>query len=231
MRDLKLAINNPKYIAFNKFAQVASALGSSKRLEILEHLAQGERSIDVLAQLLGSTLANTSQHLKRLREAGLVSSRKVGKFVFCRLSGDSVIDLISALQRTSEEHVAEVKDVVSGYFSKCDDLEALSRKELTERLKQGAVTVLDVRTEDEFNIAHIPGAINIPIQQLSARLSEIPEEQEVIAYCRGAYCVFAYEAVLLLRNNGINARRLESGYPEWKADGLPIEQSSSDRFM
>jgi ArsR family transcriptional regulator len=213
--------NSPKNIVFENFAQVASALSSSKRLELLEHLAQGERSVDVLAQLLGSTLANTSQHLKRLRAAGLVSSSKKGKYVFCRLSGDSVIDLISALKRTSEDHVAEVKEVVSNYFNKCDNMEALSRRQLIERLKDGTVIILDVRPEDEFNMAHIPGAINIPIKQLSDRLTEIPDEQEVIAYCRGAYCMFAYEAVLLLRKNGIKARRLEDGYPEWKADGFP----------
>jgi ArsR family transcriptional regulator len=222
--------NSPKNILFDKFAQVASALGSSKRLELLEHLAQGERSIDVLAQLLGSTLANTSQHLKCLRVAGLVSSRKKGKYVFCRLSGDTVIDLISALQRTSEEHVAEVKEIVFSYFNKCDEMETLSRQQLIERLEGGFVTILDVRPEDEFNMAHIPGAINIPIKQLSERLSEIPDEQEVIAYCRGAYCVFAYEAVLLLRKKGIKARRLEDGYPEWKADGFPTVSGTPEQL-
>jgi ArsR family transcriptional regulator len=216
---------------FDKFAQVASALGNSKRIEILEHLAQGERSIDVIAQLLGSTLANTSQHLKRLRAAGLVSSSKKGKYVFCRLSGDSVIDLMSALQHTSEEHVAEVKETVSSYFNKCDDMEALSRQQLIERLVRGTVTILDVRPEDEFNMAHIPGAINIPIKQLSERLSEISGEQEVIAYCRGAYCIFAYEAVLLLRKKGIKARRLEDGYPEWKADGFPIVSGKPEQIV
>ena len=206
---------------FDKFAQVAKALGSSKRLEILEHLAQGQRSVDVLAQLLGSTLANTSQHLKCLRAAGMVVSKKEGKYVFCRLSGDSVIDLMSALQRTSEEHVAEVQEIVSSYFSKCDNMEALSRQQLVERIGSGLVTILDVRPANEFNMAHIPGAINIPLKQLSDRLSELPEEQEVIAYCRGAYCVFAFEAVALLRQKGFQARRLEDGYPEWKADGFP----------
>ena len=231
LKEEKVLNNSPKNIVFDKFAQVASALSSSRRLEILEHLAQGERSVDILAQLLGLTLANTSQHLKRLRAAGLVSSRKHGKYVFCKLSGDAVIDLISALQRTSEEHVAEVKEVVSEYFNKCDDMEALSRRQLIERLERGAVTILDVRPEDEFNMAHIPGAINIPIKQLSDRLSEIPEEQEVIAYCRGAYCVFAYEAVLMLRNKGIKARRLEDGYPEWKADGFPTESGKSEQML
>ena len=158
---------------FDKFAQVAKALASTKRLEILEHLAQGQRSVDALAQLLGSTLANTSQHLKCLRSAGMVVSKKEGKYVFCRLSGDSVIDLMSALQRTSEEHVAEVQEIVSSYFSKCDNMEALSRQQLIERIDTGLVTILDVRPANEFNMAHLPGAINIPLKQLSDRLSEL----------------------------------------------------------
>ena len=213
--------NKPKNAVFEQFSRVAKTLGSSKRLEIIEHLSQGERSIDVLAQLLGSTLANTSQHLKRLREVGLVHSRKEGKYVFCRISGDAVIDLMSALQRTSEEHVSEIKEIVSSYFNKCDNMEALSRQQLIERMNSGIVTILDVRPENEFHMAHIPGAINIPLKQLSERLEELPLEQEVIAYCRGAYCVFAYEAILLLRKKGFKARRLEDGYPEWKADGFP----------
>jgi rhodanese-related sulfurtransferase/DNA-binding transcriptional ArsR family regulator len=219
---------NPKKVVFDKFAQVAKALGSSKRLEILEHLAQGQRSVDVLAQLLGTTMANTSQHLKCLRAAGLVASRKEGKYVFFKLSGDAVIDLMSALQRTSEEHVAEVQQIVSSYFSKCDSMEALSRQQLIERIELGVVTILDVRPENEFNMAHISGAINIPIKQLSDRLSELSDVQEIIAYCRGAYCVFSFEAVALLRKKGFQARRLEDGYPEWKADGFPTVSCVDD---
>jgi ArsR family transcriptional regulator len=221
--------NSLKEVAFDKFAQVAKALGSSKRLELLEHLAQGQRSIDVLAQLLGSTLANTSQHLKCLRAAGLVVSRKEGKYVICRLSGDTVIDLVSALQRTSEEHVVEVQEIVSSYFNKCEDMEALSRQQLIERIEAGTVTILDVRPENEFHMAHIPGAINIPIKQLSDRFLELSDEQEVVAYCRGAYCIFAFEAVALLLKKGYQARRLEDGYPEWRADGFPT--ISSDGYF
>lgn len=220
--------NSPKNAVFDNFAEVAKALGHGHRLRILEHLAQGERSIDVLAQLTGLSLANTSQHLKRLRAAGLVNSSKEGKYVVCRLSGDSVIDLMSALQRTGEEHVAEVQEVVSSYFQKRDHMEALSRHQLIERMQEGVVTVLDVRPEDEFEMAHIPGAINIPVKQISDRLSELPDEQEVIAYCRGPYCVFAYEAVALLRKKGFKARRLEDGYPEWKADGFPTESGDDE---
>jgi ArsR family transcriptional regulator len=128
---------------------------------------------------------------------------------------------MSALQRTSEEHVTEVKEIITSYFNKYDNMEALSRQQLIERLDVGIVTVLDVRPENEFSMAHIPGAINIPIKQLLDRLAELPDEQEIIAYCRGEYCVFAYEAVHLLRKKGFNARRLQDGYPEWKADGFP----------
>ena len=208
---------------FEHFAEVAKALSHGCRLAILEHLAQGERSVDVLAGLTGLSLANTSQHLKRLRAAGLVQSHKEGKLLICRLSDDSVIDLLSALRRTSERHVAEIENVVSSYFRKRDSMEPVSQQELIKRLKDGAITVLDVRPEDEFNTAHIPGAINIPVKQLSKRLSERPPDQEVIAYCRGAYCVFAFEAVSTLRKMGFTARRLDEGYPEWKAAGLPVE--------
>jgi ArsR family transcriptional regulator len=173
-------------------------------------------------------MANTSQHLKCLRVAGLVASRKEGKYVFFKLSGDAVIDLMSALQRTSEEHVTEVQQIVSSYFNKCDGMEALSRQQLIERIELGVVTILDVRPENEFHMAHIPGAINIPIKQLSDRLSELSDVKEIIAYCRGAYCVFSFEAVALLRKKGFQARRLEDGYPEWKVDGFPTISGTSE---
>jgi len=219
--------SSPKCAVFEQFAEVAKALGHSGRLAILEHLAQGERSVDVIAQLTGLSLANTSQHLKRLRAAGLVHSRKDGKFLVCRLSDDSVIDLLSALRRTGERHVAEVDKIVTSYFHKRDSMEALSHQELVRRMEEGTVTVLDVRPENEFEMAHIPGAINVPVKQLSDRMSELSSDQEIVAYCRGPYCVFAFEAVATLRKNGFKAKRLEDGYPEWKAKGLPIEGTSA----
>lgn len=218
--------SSPKKAVFEHFAEVAKALGHGCRLAILEHLAQGERSVDVLAQLTEQSLANTSQHLKRLRAAGLVHTRKDGKYLVCRLSDDSVIDLLSALRRTSERHVADVEKVVSNYFRQRDSMEAVSRRELMRRMKEGTVSILDVRPEDEFEMAHIPGAINIPIKQLSKRLSELSPDQEIITYCRGPYCVFAFEAVATLRKKGFEARRLEDGYPEWKAAGLPVDISA-----
>ena len=215
--------SGPKLAVFEQFAEVAKALGHSCRLAILEHLAQGERSVDVLAQLTGLSLANTSQHLKRLRAAGLVHSRKEGKYLICRFSDDSVIELLSALRLTGERHVAEVEKVVSSYFRKRDSMEAVSRREFLQRMEEGTVTVLDVRPENEFEMAHIPGAINVPDKQLSNRLSELSPDQEIVAYCRGPYCVFAFEAVAMLRKKGFKAKRLEGGYPEWKAKGLPVE--------
>ena len=219
--------SSPKCAVFEQFAEVAKALGHSGRLAILEHLAQGERSVDVIAQLTGLSLANTSQHLKRLRAAGLVHSRKDGKFLVCRLSDDSVIDLLSALRRTGERHVAEVDKIVTSYFHKRDSMEAVSHQELVRRMEEGTVTVLDVRPENEFEMAHIPGAINVPVKQLSDRMSELSSDQEIVAYCRGPYCVFAFEAVATLRKNGFKAKRLEDGYPEWKAKGLPIEGTAA----
>jgi len=219
--------SSPKCAVFEQFAEVAKALGHSGRLAILEHLAQGERSVDVIAQLTGLSLANTSQHLKRLRAAGLVHSRKDGKFLVCRLSDNSVIDLLSALRRTGERHVAEVDKIVTSYFHKRDSMGAVSHQELVRRMEEGTVTVLDVRPENEFEMAHIPGAINVPVKQLSDRMSELSSDQEIVAYCRGPYCVFAFEAVATLRKNGFKAKRLEDGYPEWMAKGLPIEGTSA----
>jgi rhodanese-related sulfurtransferase/DNA-binding transcriptional ArsR family regulator len=219
--------SSPKLAVFEQLAKVAKALGHSCRLAILEHLAQGERSVDVLAQLTGVSLANTSQHLKLLRAAGLVRSRKDGKYLVCRLSDDSVIELLSALRHTGERHVAEIEKVVSSYFQKRDSMEAVSRRELLRRMEEETITVLDVRPEDEFEMAHIPGAINIPVNQLSKRLSELLPDQEIVAYCRGPYCVFAFEAVAMLRKKGFKAKRLEDGYPEWKAKGLPVEGNAA----
>jgi rhodanese-related sulfurtransferase/DNA-binding transcriptional ArsR family regulator len=205
------------------FAGLAKALGNVHRLDLLEYLAQGERGVDDLAETAGLSVANTSQHLQVLRKAGLVEARKEGVRVIYRLCGDDVVDLLSALRHTAERHVAEVDQVVSGYFRARDSLEPISREELLLRAKDGLVTVLDVRPAGEYSAGHIPGAINLPLGNLEKQLGEIPEEREVIAYCRGPYCVLAFEAVALLRAKGLNARRLEDGYPEWKAAGLPLE--------
>lgn len=215
-----------KHRLSEQFAEVAKALSHAHRLELLELLAQGERSVEALAKVAGLTVANTSRHLQHLRRAGLVESRKDGLYVFYRLAGDDVVDLMASLRRTGERHINEVNQVVSGYFNERDSLEAVSRKDLLQRSKDGLVTVLDVRPPEEYESGHIPGAVNIPVKEIEKRLGSLPKDQEVIAYCRGPYCVLAFEAVTALRKKGFEARRLEGGYPEWKAAGLPVEDEA-----
>jgi ArsR family transcriptional regulator len=209
-------------LLFAQFALVAKSLGHAHRLELLEQLAQGERSVDVLADRVGLSIANTSQHLQQMRRAGLVMNRREGKFVYYRLADDSVLTLLAALRTIAERNVAEVDRVIRSYFNERDSLEPVSREELLERSRIGTVTVLDVRPPDEFALGHLPGAVNVPLRELEARLAEFDPEREVVAYCRGPYCVLSYEAVARLRSRGIKARRLEDGFPEWRAAGLPI---------
>jgi len=214
---------SPKSRLFEQFAIIAKALGHANRLELLELLAQGERSVEALAKVAGLSIANTSRHLQQLRFAGLVASRKQGLYVFYRVAGDDVINLLSSLRRTGERHIGEVNRVIAGFFSERDALDPVSRDELRRRNKMGLVTVLDVRPAEEFESGHIPGAINMPVGDIERCIQDIPARQEVIAYCRGPYCVLAFEAVAKLRERGFGARRLEDGYPEWKAAGLPVE--------
>lgn len=202
------------------FAEVAKAAAHPHRLALLEQLAQGERNVDALADKVGLAIANASQHLQSMRRAGLVAARREGKFTLYRLSDNSVLDLLDAIGRVAERNVAEVQQVVSGYFNARDAMEPVSRGELRERLRAGTVTVVDVRPAEEFALGHVPGAINIPTAELKRRLAELPRNKEVIAYCRGPYCVFAFEAVAALRAAGYKARRLEDGLPQWRAAGL-----------
>lgn len=213
----------PKYRLFEQFAQVAKALSHAHKLELLELLAQGERNVEALANVAGFTVTNTSRHLQQLRRAGLIASRKEGLYVFYRLAGDDVIELLRSLRRTGTRHISDVNDVVIGYFNDRDNLEAVSRQELLRRSRDGLVTVLDVRPSEEYEVGHIPGALNVPLEQIKQHLATLPKDQEVIAYCRGEFCVLAFEAVAALRKKGFTARRLEEGYPEWKAAGLPVE--------
>ncbi len=219
--------NNPKAKLFEQLANVANALSHPVRLKLMEHLGQGERSVDTLAKLVGHSMANTSHHLLLMRRAGLADARKNGVRVLYRLSGDDVVDLLGSLRKTAERHNAEVERVLSGYFRSRDDMEPLSREELLRRAKDGLVTVLDVRPPDEFASGHLPGATNIQLSDLDTLLKTLPTDREVIAYCRGAYCILSFEAVSLLREKGFKARRLEEGYPEWKAAGLPVEHTAS----
>jgi len=217
-----MSSESPKRKLFAEFAAVARAVGHEHRLELLEHLGQGERSVESLAERLGLSMANASQHLQHLRRAGLVASRRDGKYVLYRVADDAVVvDLLSGLRRVAERTVAEVDRLLSGYFR--DSLEPVGRTDLLDRMRDGLVTVLDVRPEDEFALGHLPGAVNIPLADLERRLADLPPDQELIAYCRGPYCVLSFEAVAKLRRRGYRARRLEDGYPEWKAAGLPVE--------
>lgn len=218
-----MSSDDPKGAVFAGVAEVGKALGNAHRLEILEMLGQGERSVDALSERVGLSVANASQHLRLMQRAGLLASRRDGKRVLYRVSEASVIELVTALQRVAEQNLAAVRAVIGGYFRERDALEAVSRKELTRRLKDGLVTVLDVRPHDEYESGHLPTAINIPLRDLPRRLREIPKSREIVAYCRGPYCVLAFEAVALLRSRGFRARRLVDGYPEWKVAGLPVE--------
>ena len=213
----------PKQHVFASLAAIAQGLGHAHRLEMLEHLAQGERSVEDLAARAEMTLANCSRHLQLLRRAALVEGRREGKRVFYRLSGEeAVVGLLNALSRVGERNSAEIARVMASYFHARDELEPVSRTELLDRLRAGAATVLDVRPEDEFRQGHLPGALNIPLAQLERRLAELPPDQEIVAYCRGPWCVLSFEAVAALRQRGYRARRLEDGFPEWKVAGLPI---------
>ena len=213
---------SPKLALFTQFALVAKSLGHASRLELLEQLAQGERSVEVLAERTGLSVANTSQHLQQMRRAGIVSSRRDGKFVLYSLSDEAVLDLVSALRRIAEQNVAEADRVIRSYFDDRDSLEPISRKDLLKKSRAGAVTVLDVRPPDEFAMGHVRGAVNVPLRDLAARLAEFDPAQEIVAYCRSHYCVLSYEAVAALRARGFTARRLEEGFPEWRAAGLPV---------
>jgi rhodanese-related sulfurtransferase/DNA-binding transcriptional ArsR family regulator len=217
----------PKQALFAQFAAIAKTLGHGHRLELLEQLAQGERTVEVLAQRTGLSVANASQHLQHLKRVGLLKSRRQGKFVYYTLADDGILDVLTALRRIAERNVAEVERVVRSYFNKLDDLEPVSRKQLLKLIREDAVTVLDVRPPDEFALGHVRGAVNIPLRVLKERLPEINLDREVVAYCRGEYCVLSFEAVALLRARGFKARRLEEGMPEWRAAGLPIRTGSA----
>lgn len=211
---------------FDQFARIGKALSNGNRLQILEYLAQAERSVDELSSIAGLSVANTSQHLQLLRQLGLVSSSKRGLKVYYRIASDDVVELLRVLRRVAESQLAEVGQLVSTYLSVKDELEPLSREELMARVEQGLVTVIDVRPAREYAAGHLPGAINIPPDELEKRLKMLDTRHEVVAYCRGPHCVYSFNAVEKLRLKGIKAIRLEEGFPEWKGAGLPVELSA-----
>ena len=213
----------PKQALFEQLAVIARALGSAARLELLDFLAQGGRNVDELAQATGLSVANTSKHLQQLKSAGLVEARREGKHIRYRLSDDRTLDAIRDLRILAETHLDRVGDLVSSYLRSRDALEPVPARELLERARNGLVTVIDVRPSEEFAQGHIAGALNIPLDKLKQRLKQLPRDREVVAYCRGPWCVLSYEAVARLRKAGIEARRLEEGLPEWRRAGLPVE--------
>ena len=218
-----MSTGNFKHDLFSQFARVAKAMSNAYRLELLEFLAQGERSVDALAQVSGMTVANTSQHLQQLRQAGLVANRKEGQKVYYFLSGMDVAALLDSLRQVAERHLADVDRLVDDYLKVKDSLEPVPADQLLQRARDGLVTVLDVRPPEEYAAGHLPGAINIPVKELEKRLKELDPKLEVVAYCRGPHCVLAFDAVAKLRQQGINAHRLDGGLPEWKLEGFPVE--------
>ncbi len=214
---------NFKQDVYAQLARVGKALSSGNRLELLEFVAQGPRSVEELAGMTRLSVANASKHLQELRRSGLVQARKEGLRVFYEVAGADVVDLIAALGRVAETRLAELEQILRTYIVARDDLEPVPAAELMERVRLGLVTVLDVRPPEEFAAGHLPGAVNVPADDLARRLKKLPKTREVIAYCRGPYCLLSVDAVALLRKKGYKARRLEDGFPEWKAAGLPVE--------
>jgi len=211
---------------YEQFARVTKAASSPQRLELLDLLAQGERTVEALAEATEQSIANASHHLQVLKQARLIASRKAGIYVHYRLTGPEVFSLLRSVRVLAEQHLTEVDEVVRRYLGNRDDLEPVSREELACRAQAGDVTVLDVRPAEEYRAGHIPGALSIPVEELSQRLTELPRDKLIVAYCRGPYCVYAYQAVELLRTQGRTAQRLVDGLPEWRASGFPVETSS-----
>jgi rhodanese-related sulfurtransferase/biotin operon repressor len=215
---------SPKKRLYEQLARVAKALAQPGRLELLEALGQGERSVEGLATASGISVANTSHHLQTLRDGGLVTSRRDGLQVIYSLSDPDIPRLMSCMRRVAERQVAEVERIVRENFDRRDELTPVKRDELLKLVKKGEAMIIDVRPESEFAAGHIPGAINVPIEALPKRLRSLPKDQEIVAYCRGPYCMFALDAVETLRKKGYRARRLEEGFPEWKAERLPVAE-------
>ena len=220
-----MASGQAKAALFDALASVAQALGSGRRAEIVDVLAQGERSVEELAGEISQSVANTSQHLQVLARAGLVRSRREGTRIIYRLASDRVAELWAAVRDVAVRHVAEVSVLADEYLGERDGVEQLSAEELARRLERGDVVVLDVRPKAEFRAGHIAGARSVPVDELEAVVGELPKRREVVAYCRGPYCVYADDAVRLLRSRGLKARRLDVGYPEWRRARLPVESA------
>lgn len=218
-----MSTQNLKQQLFEQFARVGKAISSPVRLDLLECLGQGQRSVEALAEKCGLPVSNASHHLQQLRQAGLVSAYKDGLYVYYRLTGNEVIGLLNALRSVAEQNNAEVDRLINTYLTVKDTLEPVLAEELLDRVRKGLVTVLDVRPPDEYAAGHIAGAVNVPLAELEKYLRKLKPKKEIVAYCRGPHCVLSYDAVEKLRGRGIKARRLKEGFPEWKAAGLPVE--------
>jgi rhodanese-related sulfurtransferase len=220
-----LADREAKDTLFAAFASVAKALGNGHRAEIVDVLAQGERSVEALSQEIGQSIANTSHHVRQLARVGLVQSRRDGTFIYYRLASDRVGELWTALRDVAAEHVADVEVLARRYLGEDDGVEELTATELADRLDRGRVVVLDVRPRVEFDAGHIEGARSVPHDELSRHVEELPKSREIVAYCRGPYCVYATDAARLLKAKGFKVRRLQAGYPEWERAGYPVTRA------
>ncbi len=210
---------------FEQIARLGKAFSSATRLEILAILEQGPRTVQVLADRLDQSTANTSQHLKTLKEARLVESEKDGLHVTYRLAGDRVGHALGVLEELAEARLLEMKEIVERYFSDHHELESVEGDELVDRVEEGEVTLIDVRPREEYEAAHLPGAISVPLEELDERIDELPDDREIAAYCRGPYCVLSAEAVERLRKEDLDAVRLEDGVREWRERGFPVESA------
>ena len=211
---------------YAQFARIGHALASPKRIELLDLLGQGEKTVEMLADQVATPVKNTSAHLRVLRQARLVETRREGTYMYYRLADDDVYRLLRALEALGHSRLADVQHVVRLYLDGHDELEPVTFKELRQLMKEDGVTVVDVRPAEEYEAGHIPGAVSVPVPELKRRLREIPKGREVIAYCRGRYCVYSLEAVTLLRKHGYRARRAHEGMPDWRAAGLPLERGA-----
>ncbi|NOY54741.1 MAG: metalloregulator ArsR/SmtB family transcription factor [Actinobacteria bacterium] len=207
---------------YEQFARIGKAVANSKRIELLDLLCQGERSVEVLAKAAAMGVTNTSAHLRVLREARLVETRREGTRVFYRLADETVCGFFFSLRDLARDRYAEVDQVMRDYFEARDELDPVGKEELLSRADDGDVIVLDVRPGEEYEAGHIPGAISVPLNELERRLASLPRDAEIVAYCRGPYCVLAPQALELLHRHGFRARRLEEGLPEWRQAGLPV---------
>jgi rhodanese-related sulfurtransferase/predicted transcriptional regulator len=223
--DIMANPTEPKQALFEQLAIIARALGSGARLELLDFLAQGERSVEDLARVAGLSVANTSKHLQQLKTAGLAQARRDGKHIRYGLADDRVLDAVAALRVLAETRSRAVAELLASYLKRRDDLEPVRADELLERVRDGLATVVDVRPAEEFAQGHVVGALNVPLDQLEAQLSDLPRDREIVAYCRGPWCVLSFAAVARLRAAGFRARRLEDGLPEWRQAGRPVADS------